>query len=87
MDCLYVDGVHVLLFCVCSNCLSVCFYMYVAYNLYCAAIMANKDMCGGNMRTYGTELLETNYPISFNSGPDTWIVPFYWQPDGRGNET
>jgi len=36
---------------------------------------------------YGTELLETNYPISFHRGPDTWMVPFCWQPDGRGNET
>jgi len=41
-----------------------------------------------NMRQkYGTELLETNYPISFHSGPDTWMVPFCWQADGQGNET
>jgi len=38
------------------------------------------------MRKYGTELLETNYPILFHRGPDTWMVPFCWQPDGRGNE-
>jgi len=37
-------------------------------------------------RKYGTELLETSYPISFHKGPDTWMVPFCWQPDGRGNE-
>ena len=36
-------------------------------------------------RKYGTELLETNYSISFHMGPDTWTVPFCWQPDGRGN--
>jgi len=38
------------------------------------------------MRKYGTELLETNYPTSFHRGPDTWMMPFRWQPDGRGNE-
>ena len=38
------------------------------------------------MQKYGRELLETNYPISFHTGPDTWIVPFCWQPDGRGNK-
>jgi len=30
---------------------------------------------------YGTEMIETNYPISFRSGPDTWIVPFCSLPD------
>jgi len=35
------------------------------------------------MWKYGTELLETNYPIPFHKGPDTWIVPFCWQPDGQ----
>ena len=24
---------------------------------------------------YGAELLETNYPISFHRGPDTWMMP------------
>jgi len=38
-------------------------------------------------RKYGTELLETNYTISFHSGLDTEMVPFCWQPDGPGNET
>jgi len=38
-------------------------------------------------RKYGTEMLDTNYPISFHRGPDTSPVPFCWQPDGRGNET
>ena len=34
------------------------------------------------------ELLETNYAISFHRDPDLWwMVPFCWQPDGRGNET
>jgi len=28
---------------------------------------------GGSMRKYGTELLETNCPISFHRGPDTWM--------------
>jgi len=37
----------------------------------------------GKMWKYGTELLETNYPIPFHKGPDTWIVPFCWQPDGQ----
>ena len=40
------------------------------------------------MREGGTGLLETNYPSrSMHRGPDTWMVPFCWQPDGRGNET
>ena len=39
------------------------------------------------LRKYGTELLETNYPISFHRGPDTRMVPFCWQSDGRGNKT
>jgi len=30
---------------------------------------------------------ETNYSISFHRGLDTWMVPFCWQPDRRGNET
>ena len=30
------------------------------------------------MRAYGTELFETNYPISFHRGPETWMVPFCW---------
>jgi len=38
-------------------------------------------------RKYGTELLETNYPISFHRGPDTWMVSLCWQSDGRGNKT
>ena len=32
------------------------------------------QICGRYMRKYGTELLETNYPISFHRGPDTWMV-------------
>jgi len=44
------------------------------------------QICGGSVRKYGTELLETNYHISFHSGPDRWMVPFCWQPDGRDNE-
>ena len=33
-----------------------------------------------NMRgKYGTELLETNYPISFHRIPDTRKVPFCWK--------
>jgi len=31
------------------------------------------------------EVLKTNYPL-VPQGPDTWMVPFYWQPDGRGNK-
>ena len=27
------------------------------------------------------------YPISFHRGPDTWMMPFCCQPDGRDNET
>jgi len=42
-----------------------------------------QQICGKNMWKYGTELLETNYPIPFHKGPDTWIVPFCWQPDGQ----
>ena len=45
------------------------------------------QICGGNMQKSGTNLLETNYAISFHRGPETWIVPFQWQPDGRVNET
>ena len=28
------------------------------------------------LRKYGTELLETNYPISFHRGLYRWMVPF-----------
>jgi len=38
-------------------------------------------------RKYGTELLETDYPMSFHGDPDTRMVPFCWQPDGQGNKT
>jgi len=41
----------------------------------------------GREQKYGTELLKTNYCISFHRGPDTWMVPLCWQSDGRGNET
>jgi len=29
----------------------------------------------------------TNYSSSFQKGPETWMVPFCWQPDGRGKVT
>ena len=45
------------------------------------------QICEGNMQKYGIGLLETNYPISFHRGPDTWMMPFCWQPDGRCKET
>jgi len=33
------------------------------------------------MWKYGTELLETNYPVSFHwSPPETRMVPVCWQP-------
>ena len=33
---------------------------------------------GGNMRKYISKLIETNYPISFHRGLDTWMVLFCW---------
>ena len=61
----------------------VCLYVFFA-----ASSVINKHRkCSGNIGKYGTELLETNYPISFHRGPYTRLVPFRWQPDGRGNET
>jgi len=45
------------------------------------------QICGRNMWKYDTALLKTNYPISLRRSPDTWMVPFCWQSDGRGNET
>jgi len=32
------------------------------------------QICGGSVRKYGTELLETNYHISFHSCPDGAIL-------------
>jgi len=40
-------------------------------------------ICGRNTWKNGTELLETNYPISFHRGRDTWMVLFCWQSDSR----
>jgi len=46
-----------------------------------AATIGMPVLCGRKMRKYGTELLETNYPTSLHRGPDTWMVPFCWQPE------
>ena len=32
------------------------------------------------MWKYGTELLQTNYPVSFHWSPETRMVPVCWQP-------
>ena len=38
------------------------------------------------MLKYGTELLQTNCPISFQGAPKTWMVPFCWQPNDQCND-
>ena len=65
-----------------SGMLEVCKWKVVAGNV--SFIRHFKKICGphkhqtcnGNTWKYGTELLETNYPVSFHRGPDTWMVTF-----------
>jgi len=33
------------------------------------------QICGGKVRKYGAELLETIYAMSFHGDPDKWMVP------------
>jgi len=40
----------------------------------------------GNMCITAQNCLKPTTP-SRSTGSDTWMVPFCWQPDGRGNET
>ena len=41
------------------------------------------EICGNMVQN----CLTTTSRSTLQRGPDTWMVPFCWQPDGRGNET